>query len=128
VEEPLPSGFTGSADPPGPGTARFIASSPEHVVIDVDAPLRGFVVLADSYYPGWRATVNGTAVPIARANFMSRLVEVPPGKSRVEFRYRPTSLVLGAAVSVAVLGGLTVFLVFRRRGRGHGGSRGFSNT
>ena len=109
VEEALPSGFTGG-DAPGAGTARFVRDDPEHVVVDVDAPGHGFFVLADQYYPGWRATVNGTAVPIHRVNQMFRLVEVPAGTSRVEFRYRPTSVAVGAAISVATLAVMGIVL------------------
>ena len=104
------SGFTGAdASLPG-GTARFVRDDPEHVVIDVDAPARGFLVLADQYYPGWRATVNGAAVPTHRANQMFRLIEVPAGTSRVEFRYRPTSVAVGAAISLATLAVMGIIL------------------
>jgi Bacterial membrane protein YfhO len=110
VESPMPSGFSGAGTPPREGTARFARDDPEHVVIDVDAPAPGFLVLADQYYPGWRATVNGTAVPIHRANQMFRLVEVPAGTSRVEFRYRPSSVAVGAAISMATLAVLGIVL------------------
>jgi hypothetical protein len=105
VEEPPPSGFAGESPAPSrAGTAQFVQDDPEHLVIDVDAPERGFLVLADQYSPGWRASVNGETVPIVRANYAFRLVEVPAGRSRVEFRYRPASVAVGAAVSVATLG------------------------
>lgn len=46
-------------------------------------PACGFLVLADQYFPGWHATVNGNEVPIRRANHIFRLVEIPSGTSRV---------------------------------------------
>lgn len=111
VEEATPSGFTGAAGAAAePGTARFVTDDPEHLVIEVEAPAAGFLVLADQFYPGWRATVNGAPVPIYRANYMFRLIEVPAGSSRVEFRYRPTSVAVGAGVSLAGLGALAVLL------------------
>lgn len=115
VEQPPSSGFTGEPGAAHQGAANFALNDPEHVVIDVDAPQRGFLVLADQYFPGWRARVNGADVPVLRANYLFRLVEVPAGKSRVEFSYLPTSVVLGAvlsALTVAVLG--VVFLTQRR--------------
>ncbi len=114
VEEPMPSGFTGAAGPHRGGATRFLTNDPEHLAIEVDAPARGFLVLADSYYPGWRASVNGTAAPILRANYMFRLIDVPAGTSRVEFRFRPTSLAVGAIVSALTVVGLAALLV---RGR-----------
>ncbi len=102
VDTPLPDGFTGTAAA-GPGTARIVRNEPEHVTIEVTAPARGFVVLADQFYPGWQASVNGRAATIHRANHVFRLVEVPSGTSRVEFHYRPASVRTGAAISATSL-------------------------
>jgi hypothetical protein len=115
VEHPLPSGFTGTDTPAAAGTARIVTDDPEHIVIDVDAPARGFLVLADQYSPGWYASVNGVAALIVRANHTFRLVEVPAGHARVEFRYRPWSVVIGAAVSAATLAVVAVLLWRNRR-------------
>ncbi len=112
VEAPLPSGFTGETS--ARGTARITRDDPEHVAIDVDAPAPGFLVLADQYAPGWRATVNGRPVPIARTNYAFRLVEVPAGASRAEFLYRPVTVAIGAAIS-ALSAGVIAVLVGRRR-------------
>jgi hypothetical protein len=103
VEESVPSRSTDAAPANGIGTARFVTNDPEHVVIDVNATQPGFLVLADQYYPGWRATVNGNEQPITRANYLFRLVAVPAGASRVEFRFRPASLALGAAISAITI-------------------------
>jgi hypothetical protein len=117
VEEPPLSGFAGETAPSAQaGTARFVLDDPEHLVIDVDAPARGFLVLADQYSPGWRARVDGSAVPIVRANYTFRLVEVPAGRSRVEFRYRPASVAIGAAVSHATVALLGAALRRKRHG------------
>ena len=111
VEETPSSGFTGEPRAPStPAAVQFVQNDPEHLVIDVDAPQRGFLVLADEYYAGWRATVNGVRTPILRANYAFRVVEVPAGQSRVEFRYRPGSVAIGGALSLGTLGALTVIL------------------
>jgi hypothetical protein len=115
VEEPLPSGFTGVDGPHRPGTTQVVRNDPEHLEIRVDAPQRGFLVLTDRYYPGWRATVNGTEVPIHLANHMFRLVEVPAGSARVEFLYRPASLKVGALISLATSAALVFAAVYARR-------------
>ena len=63
-------------------------------------------MLADSYFPGWQATVDGEPVEIHPANHLFRGVIVPAGQHRVRFAYRPRSLMLGTAASgvgVAVL-------------------------
>jgi len=65
----------------------------------LDAP--GLLVLADSFYPGWRASVDGTAAEIRPANHLFRAVAVPPGVHRVRFEYRPASVRIGGVATVA---------------------------
>jgi membrane protein YfhO len=110
VEEPTPSGRQGSATDPKEGTVTFVRDDPEDVRLSVRATQPGFLVLADQYFPGWFATVNGAGVPIARANFAFRLVEVPAGESTVEFHYAPRSVWIGMLVSAAA--GLLVIALF----------------
>ncbi len=84
----------------GTGTARLVLYRPEHVVVDVDAPgLDNWLVLTDSYYPGWRALVDGQPTPVVRADVLFRAVHVPAGTHRVEFIYDPLSLKIGAVIS-----------------------------
>ncbi len=78
---PLPSG-TG-------GTARIMSYTPERVEVEVTSEDAAYLVLADAYYPGWVATVNGVPAPILRADLMFRAVEVAAGTSTVVFAYRP---------------------------------------
>jgi hypothetical protein len=120
LEEPPPSGFRGVPGVPGDGTADIVVDEPERVVVHVRAPARGFLHLADQWFIGWRATVNGVPVPILRANYLFRAVEVPAGESTVEFRYEPLSVRIGAAITTTALIAVAVAaLVARRRQRGH---------
>jgi hypothetical protein len=117
VEQDLPSGFRGVATNQAGGTVQFVRNDPEHVVLRVQAPERGFLHLADQYAAGWQATVDGQPAPIARANFLFRIVEVPAGESVVEFRYAPRSVLLGATVSTLTLLAVGGFVVWRRLAR-----------
>lgn len=63
----------------------------------------GVLVVADADYPGWRATVNGSAAPIFRVNGMFRGVSVPAGAVEVEMEFAPASFAFGAAVSALAL-------------------------
>ncbi|MGH7893432.1 MAG: YfhO family protein, partial [Candidatus Binatia bacterium] len=89
------------ADPPVDGAEQVTIArdEPEEVVINVTAASAGVLVLTDTYYRGWEATLDGAAVPILRADHAFRAVMVLRGTHRVEFRYRPRSVRLGAAVS-----------------------------
>jgi hypothetical protein len=117
VDETPADGFLGLG-PDGTGKANIVADRSETLQVQVSATSDGFLFLSDQYYPGWTATVNGTATPILRANAAFRAVRVPAGDSDVVFRYRPLSVWAGAAVSVATLVGLlTMYGIERRRRR-----------
>jgi hypothetical protein len=115
LEEPPPSGVRGPAVPAREGAVDILVDAPEHVVVRVLAPAPGFLFLADQWFPGWRATVNGAPAPILRADYLFRVVEVPAGESTVEFRYAPASVRIGAAISAATLLVLIVAAGRRRR-------------
>ena len=90
------------------GTASILRYTDDEVTIDTDAPGRRLLVLTDAYYPGWHATLDDADVPLLRADYAFRAVAVPPGRHRVEFRYRPASVRYGAMLSVAglIIGGV----------------------
>ncbi|MBA3860000.1 MAG: hypothetical protein C0507_24075 [Cyanobacteria bacterium PR.3.49] len=57
------------------------------ISMTVDAPADAVLVLADTYYPGWKARVDGKEVPIFHADYLFRGVQIPAGKHTVEFSY-----------------------------------------
>ena len=78
----------------------MVAYEPERVVIEVDAPRPGYLVLTDSYYPGWQAMVDRAATTILRANGFFRAVALDEPQ-RVEF-VSPEQLGWGALAPTAV--------------------------
>jgi uncharacterized membrane protein YfhO len=74
--------------------------NPNFVSVDVRAPAGGWLVLSDAWYPGWRATLDGLATRLYRADYLFRSVWVPPGNHTVTFEYRPVSFWAGAALSL----------------------------
>ena len=73
------------------------------VSLRVEAACPGLLVLSDTYYPGWKATVNGRDRTIYPTNGTFRGVTVPEGISDVEFRYEPRALALGVVLAVSGL-------------------------
>lgn len=61
----------------------------DEVRLRVAVPRPAWLVLDDTYYPGWHATVNGTPAPIWRANVSMRAVHLAAGPAEVVFRYEP---------------------------------------
>lgn len=73
----------------------------------------GILVLADSYYPGWRAYVDGKEQKIFRANLFFRGVSLTAGEHVVEFRYEPRSFILGLYVSLIFLAAILIWAILR---------------
>ena len=82
----------------------------------IDGP--GWFVLMDSYYPGWKAWVDGVPAKVERANYMFRAVSLSGGEHVIRFVYHPTSFLAGLFVTLCSCMGVGVFggyVVFRRR-------------
>jgi hypothetical protein len=73
------------------------------VDIAVQTDTAGYVLLADTFYPGWQVVVDGLPATISRANGAQRAVFVEPGEHRVQFRYAPASIRLGTTISISTL-------------------------
>jgi hypothetical protein len=94
---------------------------PERVRLDAEVTRPAVLVLADAFYPGWQATVDGAPAPILRGNLMFRAVALTPGSHQVSFSYEPTAWHWGMVVSLAALvlvagAFLATFLPARQKG------------
>lgn len=87
-----------------PAETEFLIYEPERVVVTVNAPTAGWLLLSDAWYPGWKATVDGQSSTVKRADILFRAVAVPAGEHRVEWSYRPASFRLGKAISLGTWG------------------------
>jgi hypothetical protein len=85
-------------------TVRY--DGPARAVIDVHMTKPGLVVLADAFDSGWRLTIDGRAAPILRANLLMRAAAVSAGSHTLVFTYSPSSLRIGATVSLAAIAAL----------------------
>jgi hypothetical protein len=109
VTAPDHSNTTGE---PVSGTAAIARDDDDEIDIDVDARGRGFLVLADTYYPGWHAEIDGTPTPIYRADISVRAVAVPSGRHRVRFGFSADRYFAGLKISLAAVGILLLWAVF----------------
>ena len=74
-----------------------------------------WLFLGDSWYPGWRATVDGREAPVRRANVFGRAVRVPGGRREVVFTYRPAGFDRGLLLAGVALAALAVLVAPRRK-------------
>ena len=117
LSHPLPS-----VPVPGPRESRDEPSSvlregQGRVIIEIAMTRPGYLVLTDTYYPGWQATVDGNPVEILEANHTFRAVQLDRGEHTIVFAYEPSSFRLGAWITLAALIVLAAIPIIRWRYR-----------
>lgn len=85
--------------------------TPQIVEISVATKEPAFLLLSDTYYPGWKAYIDGRVEEIYRADYFLRAIKMPEGEHLVRFVYAPLSFKIGAAVSIVSLLILLLYLV-----------------
>ena len=99
------------------GSAHIQEYVTDRVRLQASASQDALLVLTDTFYPGWRAFVDGQEQPIVRTDLLFRGVRLPAGDHQVELRFDPTSVKLGLAISLASLAVAMGLLAMRwRRG------------
>ena len=101
----------GTASGPFAWSAVFTSYATGTVSLTCRASAPGFLILSDSYYPGWEARVNGNAVPILRVNHCIRAIPVRPGSQKITFVFRPPAFTTGALLSLGALGFIIIVAV-----------------
>ena len=101
----------------GQPEVSVLSYRPQEVLIRVKSTNDGFLVLSDTYYPGWKVTVDGQPSPILRANGVMRAVFVNAGEHWVRFAFEPSTFRAGLLISIsaAVLVTILVVIGFLRR-------------
>ncbi|MBN1794397.1 MAG: YfhO family protein [Candidatus Omnitrophica bacterium] len=91
--------------------------SANKITIDVSGGVDGFVIIADTYFPGWNAYVDGEKRGIYPANVAFRAIPVSSGDRTITLVYRPASFTIGTLVSVLALGLVTFWFIIYVRTR-----------
>jgi hypothetical protein len=104
----------------GPGQARVLADSGNSVQVAVNASAPSYLVLDDTYYPGWQLWIDGKPAAIHQADYVLRAASVPAGRHVLVFTYAPLSFLVGllltSGTAVLVTVALAWPLVRRLRG------------
>lgn len=83
--------------------AKIVSYTPNKIVIQTNTDGRKILFLSDTYYPGWKATVDGEETEIYRADYTFRAVVAPKGKHSVVFTFEPLSFKIGLTVSLLAI-------------------------
>lgn len=106
-EVEAPAGFRASA--------TLLLRKPDRLVVQVEASHPAYLVVAEAFEKGWRATVDDRTAPVLPANVLFRAVAIGAGRHRVEMIYRPPSVLWGAALTLAGLAAASILMVRGRR-------------
>lgn len=100
---------------PNQGTVMIDSYESNNVELSIQTEERQLLFLSDSFYPGWKAYVDGMEKEIYRANYMFRAIVMEPGDHKVRFVYDPLSFKLGLAITLLTIVVCAIyFFKFRR--------------
>jgi len=85
----------------------------QKVVLEAESASPAWLVLTDTYFPGWQAQVNGEEVKIEKVAELVRAVKIPAGRFHLEMIYRPWGFRMGLWGSLMSLGILAVIAIFK---------------
>jgi hypothetical protein len=83
-----------------PQKAQILTENNNRLDLQVKAPEDCLLVLSDTYYPGWKAFVDGKETKIYRADYTFRAIPLSAGTHQVEFVYDPLSFKLGVGATI----------------------------
>jgi hypothetical protein len=96
-------------------SAAVKRSADGEIAIDTNARASSFLVVSESYFPGWRALVDGSPAKVYQTDYILMGVAVPAGTHHVELRYTAPGATFGAMMSLATIGGMLGLAVYARR-------------
>ena len=104
------------------GWAKPTVTRPGNMVFQTAASSPGWLLVDESWYPGWGASVDGFPTAVLRANYLFMAIYVPAGGHEIRLQYRSVPFTIGAIMSILVVV-LFSILAFRHHRNSLSGSR-----
>ena len=115
VEEPVPKSTVDAASFSGQASAMVQSYGPTRLVVETASAKPSMLVLADVYFPGWVATVDGQPAELYQTDYLLLGLPVKAGIHRVEMRYTAPAARTGLALSIISALLIFVIVVYGRR-------------
>ncbi|MCJ7718172.1 MAG: YfhO family protein, partial [Anaerolineales bacterium] len=74
--------------------------TPGYLKLEVDLKQDNWIFWSQTWYPGWKGKIDGSAVEVHRANYLFQAIHSEKGNHIVEFIYRPSSFYWGSSISL----------------------------
>jgi hypothetical protein len=101
-----------------PGRVVSVTRATDWLKIEAESDGEGLLVVNDSFWPGWKATIDGRPVPILPADGFVRAIMWPAGSHALKMWYDPIEVKLGlyiSAVGTSILFALMVVDIRRHK-------------
>ena len=79
---------------------EFISYKPNEETLRISVDSDKILVVSETFYPGWKAFLDGQEIKIYRANYAFRAVFIPRGEHQLRMVYDPISFKLGSWLSL----------------------------
>lgn len=110
IEENINNFVTGKFD--DKSKAEIIKQTPTTVEIKTNSNTSSFLILSDTYYPGWQSKIDGRKTKVFVTNYLSRGIILPQGEHIVKFQFKPFTFNVGLGLSLASFFALIYFISF----------------
>ena len=90
--------------------------SPTEIRIDLSGASPGWVIILESFLPGWKAWVDGSSVPIIPAQVAFQAIKIGEGAKELKMVYRPLSFLIGIFISLLILPYIIFEIISKRKG------------
>lgn len=97
------------------GTLVIKTYQPNEIVFETTTMTPSLLVLTDTYYPGWTATIDSKPTTILRADYIYRAVSIPQGNHTIIMRFNPVSVRAGIIVSISSILLVVLLVIFYPR-------------
>ena len=105
-----PEARAGSSEP----SVRYERPDSDHIAVQVQSEIPGYLRIMESWDDGWSATVDGSPTDLLVADTFAMAVRLLPGEHRISLTYRTPGARVGAVIT-ALSAVLLAVLLFRFR-------------